>query len=79
MVRNRSAQVTLVSALVAGALLLAGCSSGSSSDSSTAAAGGSPAATAADPNGVKPGLVGMHVEGEEVEAWPSAPFGALRL
>jgi len=79
MVRNRNRLVVLGTALAAGALLLAGCSSGSSSDSSTAAAGGSPAATAADPNGVKPGLVGMHVEGEEVEAWPSAPFGALRL
>jgi len=78
MVRNRSTQVALVSALVAGALLLAGCSSGSSSDA-TSAPSGSTSAAAVDPNGVKPDLVGMHIEGEEVEAWSSAPFGALRL
>ena len=32
-----------------------------------------------DPNAVKQSLVGLHIEGVEVEAWASAPFGALRL
>ena len=31
------------------------------------------------PRACPPSLVGMHVEGAEAGAWPSAPFGALRL
>jgi hypothetical protein len=33
----------------------------------------------AEANVVPATLVGMQIEGEEVEAWSSAPFGALRL
>jgi hypothetical protein len=35
--------------------------------------------TAPSVPGLPASLVGMQVEGVEVEAWPSAPFGALRL
>ena len=39
----------------------------------------SAAATTPSVPGIPASLVGMQVEGVEVEAWPSAPFGALRL
>ncbi len=65
-------------ALVAVALMVAGCSSGSESAQPTAV----PSSTdggAVSPTGVPASLVGMHVEGAEAGLWPSAPFGALRL
>ncbi|CAB5037708.1 MAG: hypothetical protein F2923_03475 [Actinobacteria bacterium] len=68
---NKSARLGLL-ALAAG-LVLTACGGGSDSGSDS---GGS---TGVDPNAIKPSLVGMQIEGEEVEAWSSAPFGALRL
>ena len=47
--------------------------------SSQSEAPASSAATAPSVPGIPASLVGMQVEGVEVEAWPSAPFGALRL
>ena len=75
MVRNRRGLV--VATLAAAATLLAACSSSSSGESATT--GSAPAATSIPANAVQPSLVGMHVEGVEGGAWPSAPFGALRL
>ena len=68
---NKSARLGLL-ALAAG-LVLTACGGGSDSGTDS---GGS---TGVDPNAIKPSLVGMQIEGEEVEAWSSAPFGALRL
>jgi len=68
---NKSARLGLL-ALAAG-LVLTACGGGSDSGTDS---GGS---TGVDPNAIKPSLVGMQIEGAEVEAWSSAPFGALRL
>jgi len=68
---NKSARLGLL-ALAAG-LVLTACGGGS--DAGTDSGGSS----GVDPNAIKPSLVGMQIEGEEVEAWSSAPFGALRL
>lgn len=68
--------MTLVAALAAVSLGASACSSGGSE-----AAPSTPATASAAPvtDGIQPSLVGMHVEGAEAGAWPSAPFGALRL
>lgn len=47
--------------------------------SSQSEAPASSAATVPSVPGLPASLVGMQVEGAEVEAWPSAPFGTLRL
>ncbi len=78
MVWNRHKLVIAVTALAATSLVVTACSSGGSTagsqgPSATASSTGIPA------GGVQPSLVGMHVEGAEAGAWPSAPFGALRL
>ncbi len=76
MVRNRRGLV--VATLAAAATLLAACSStGSPAPSGTG--GPAPSGSAIPADAVQPSLVGMHVEGVEGGAWPSAPFGALRL
>lgn len=65
----------LTAAVAASAVVLAGCGGGSSAPASSA-----PATQAApSANAIPATLVGMQVEGVEVEAWPSAPFGSLRL
>ena len=64
-------------ALATAALVLTACSSGDSGSTPTATASGS--GIPVEANGVPSTLVGMHVEGAEAGAWPSAPFGALRL
>jgi polysaccharide biosynthesis protein PslG len=78
MVRKPRKLATIAAAVAATALLAAGCSSGGSepaaSSTPSSSASGAPSAT-----GVPASLVGMHVEGAEATAWPSAPFGALRL
>ena len=78
MVRNRSKLVTVAAVLATAALVTSACSSGDAGPSSQ-----EPSATvqptAPEAGGVPASLVGMHVEGEEAGAWPSAPFGALRL
>ena len=69
-------RITLLTAsLAVAALGLAACGG----DSGGAASGGSAAAVTPTGPVVPATLVGMQVEGAEVEAWPSAPFGALRL
>jgi len=77
MVRNRrhqrSKSVALSAVALSAALLLAACGGGDDADS-----GATPVPTA-EANVVPATLVGMQIEGEEVEAWSSAPFGALRL
>lgn len=74
MVRNRRSLV--IGLLAAASVVLAACSSGGSTEpTATATATTAPA----EADGVQPSLVGMHVEGAEAGAWPSAPFGALRL
>ena len=75
MVRRRLALVTATFATAA--LVLAACGGGSDTATPDASTGG----TSAEPIGpvVAPNAIGMQVEGVEVEAWPSAPFGALRL
>jgi hypothetical protein len=73
--RRKSAAVAI---LAVGALALSACGGGSS-DTAPAAEETAAAAPAADPNAIKPTLVGMHIEGVEGGAWASAPFGALRL
>ena len=78
MVWYRHKLVTAVSALAATTLIMTACSSGGSSPA-TESPSGSTAASGAPTTGVQPSLVGMHVEGAEAGAWPSAPFGALRL
>lgn len=77
MVRSKLALV--VSSLAVAGLTLAACGGGSTSpDAAAPAASGSAAAAPSGP-GVPATLVGMQIEGAEVEAWSSAPFGALRL
>ncbi len=77
MVRNRSKERTKSAALGAVALtvalLLTACGGGDSDD------GGATPAPTAEANLVPASLVGLQIEGVEVEAWSSAPFGALRL
>ena len=64
--------------MAAVSIAVSACSSGGSEPApSGSASGGTSTAIPAD--GVQPSLVGMHVEGAEAGAWPSAPFGALRL
>ena len=71
MVRNR---LTVAVALIAAsAIALSGCSS---SDEPAPSPSGTVAPTGPTIQGT---AIGMQVEGVEVEAWPSAPFGALRL
>ena len=78
MVRNRRSLVTAASIVATAAITLTACSSSGSEPAATgSSAAGSSSAIPAD--GVQPSLVGMHVEGAEAGAWPSAPFGALRL
>ena len=74
----RSKLALAVATLAAASLTLAACGGSSSPES---AASGAASASAAVPSGpgVPASLVGMQIEGEEVEAWSSAPFGALRL
>jgi len=71
----RMTGVRAAAVLTAVALGLAACGGGGEADS------GAAASTAAAPTGpvVTPDLVGMQIEGAEVEAWSSAPLGALRL
>ena len=78
MVRKPRKLATIVAALAAVSMVAAGCSSGGSEPvaSSSAAPSGS---SVPEAGGVPASLVGMHVEGAEGGAWPSAPFGALRL
>ena len=78
MVRNRRQLTALAAGMMAAALAVTACSSGGDepAPSGSAAPSGS---TAPDAGGVPASLVGMHVEGAEAGAWPSAPFGALRL
>jgi GH35 family endo-1,4-beta-xylanase len=78
MVWNRHQLVTAAAALAATSLVVTACSSGGSS-SGSAAPSAVASSTAIPADGVQPSLVGMHVEGAEAGAWPSAPFGALRL
>jgi hypothetical protein len=78
MVWNRPQLTTAVLGLAAATLLMTACSSGSSAPSSSAPVPSS-TSTAVSATGIQPSLVGMHVEGAEAGAWPSAPFGALRL
>ena len=66
---------SMVAALAAAALTLTACSSGGDAAPEPAASG---TVAPAGP-GLPASMVGMHVEGVEVEAWPSAPFGSLRL
>jgi len=67
-----------VAVLATAALVMTACSSGTSAPATTAPTA-SAAASGGSTSGVQPDLVGMHVEGAEAGAWPSAPFGALRL
>jgi len=71
----RMTGVRIAAVLAAVALGLAACGGGGEADS------GAAASTAAVPTGpvVTPDLVGMQIEGAEVEAWSSAPLGAIRL
>ena len=69
----RSKLVIAAASLSVFALGLSACGSSQSE------APASPGATAPSVPGIPASLVGMQVEGVEVEAWPSAPFGALRL
>ena len=78
MVRYRHGLVAAAAALAATSLVLSACSSGGSEAPASSSAATATAAPV-DPNGVPASLVGMHVEGAEAGAWPSAPFGALRL
>ena len=72
MVRNR---LTFAAAVItAAAIGLAGCSS-----SEEPAPTPDATSTSVAGEGIPASLIGMHVEGVEVEAWPSAPFGSLRL
>ncbi len=76
MVRNRRGLV--VATLAAAATLLAACSTSGNGDASGTSSA-APSSSVVPANAVQPSLVGMHVEGVEGGAWPSAPFGALRL
>jgi len=78
MVWNRRSLVIAMTALSVSALTMTACSSGGSAPA-TSTATAAPSSTAIPADAVQPSLVGMHVEGEEAGAWPSAPFGALRL
>lgn len=77
MVWNRRPRVALAAACASVVLVLTACSSGDSATTESTAS--APTATGAPTSGVPSSLVGMHVEGAEAGAWPSAPFGALRL
>lgn len=66
----------LAATIAAAALVLSACGGGGDAAPAASTATGAPAPAA---DGVPASQVGMHVEGVEVEAWPSAPFGALRL
>ena len=77
MVRNRHRLLTAASVLAVAALTVSACSGGSEPAPTGSAV--TPTSGAIPADAVQPSLVGMHVEGAEAEAWPSAPFGALRL
>ncbi len=70
----RSKLVVAAAALSVLALGVTACGS-----SSPTVAPASPLASGPSVPGIPANLVGMQVEGVEVEAWPSAPYGALRL
>ena len=71
--QERAKSVALSAVAISAALLLAACGGGGSGD------GGATAAPTTQADAVPASLVGMQIEGVEVEAWSSAPFGALRL
>ena len=77
MVRNRHRLLTAASVLAVAAITVSACSGGS--DPAPSGSSAAPTSGAIPADAVQPSLVGMHVEGAEAEAWPSAPFGALRL
>jgi hypothetical protein len=70
----RSKLVVAAASLSVLALGVTACGS-----SSPTVAPASPVASGPSVPGIPASLVGMQVEGVEVEAWPSAPYGALRL
>ena len=70
----RSKLVVAAASLSVLALGVTACGS-----SSPTVAPATPAASGPSVPGIPASLVGMQVEGVEVEAWPSAPYGALRL
>jgi polysaccharide biosynthesis protein PslG len=78
MVRNRHRLLVAASVLAVASLTVTACSSGGTDATPSGSTSGA-SATAIPADGVQPSLVGMHVEGAEAGAWPSAPFGALRL
>ena len=80
MVRN-SRKITLAAAgLAAFALTLTACGGGGGeTPTGGETPGGSEETAVVEENGVPANLIGLHIEGVEVEAWSAAPFGALRL
>lgn len=79
MVRNSRKLLAIAAAVAAAGLLATACSSGGSDPAPTGAAPSASGSEAPSGTGVPSSIVGMHVEGAEAGAWPSAPFGALRL
>ena len=75
--KSKASLVAVVAAVVAATTALAACGGGDSG--SSAASSSAAPVPSADPNAIKPSLVGMHIEGAEGGAWASAPFGALRI
>ncbi|MFM7147046.1 MAG: hypothetical protein ACKOW5_12025 [Actinomycetales bacterium] len=75
--KSKASLVAVVAAVVAAATALAACGGGDAG--SSAASSSAAPVPSADPNAIKPSLVGMHIEGAEGGAWASAPFGALRI
>ena len=69
----------VLAAAAALALIVTGCSSGSSDSTPSGDQTSDSGVAEVDPNAIQPNLVGLHIEGVEVEAWSAAPFGALRL
>jgi hypothetical protein len=78
MVRKSAQLRRLLTGILATGLVLTACSSGTTESTPAPEVTDAPVSEP-DPDAVKAALVGLHIEGVEVEAWSSAPFGALRL
>lgn len=79
MVRKSHKLTLAVAGVAAFALTLSACGSGGGDTSSGEDSTDAGTEVVVEEDGVPANLIGLHIEGVEVEAWSAAPFGALRL
>lgn len=79
MVRKSHKLTVAFIGLTAFALTMSGCSSGEGEGAIDADPAQDDDSVLLEDNGTPASLIGLHIEGVEVEAWAAPPFGSLRL